>query len=167
MRGRDSEGGKGRSEAHAQASRALPGRAGGDRRALTPLPRADRLPASAPAEPLPTPALGGSRRQSPEDPASPLEDGEGALRPGPSPAPAPGPDPPPAPPLVLVRSACGARAAPDQRNPGLGRGLRFRGGDSGSWAGLGRLSPSRLLGGPGGRAAPPDEQLPAAAEGIR
>ncbi|XP_043298688.1 solute carrier family 41 member 3 isoform X1 [Cervus canadensis] len=58
-----------------------------------------------------------------EDPASPPKEGAAALRPDPPPAPAPGPDPPPAPARVQVRAACGARAAPDQRDPGLGLGV--------------------------------------------
>ncbi|CAI9160028.1 unnamed protein product [Rangifer tarandus platyrhynchus] len=140
-----------------------------------------------------------------EDPASPPKEGAAALRPGPPPGPAPGPDPPPAPARVLVRAACGATAAPDQRDSGLGRGagthaqrrglrvlggawrgrgLRSGGGDSGpgrggagagtqvrggtptrgrgsgSWAGWGGLSPSRLLGGPAATLLLPPSRFP-------
>lgn len=105
----------------------------------------------------------------------------------PSPSPARGPALPQLPPESWSARPAGrgqhrAGGTPDWGGgSGSGSGLRFGGGDSGSGAGtpgpgagtlgpgrgLGGLSPSRLLGGPGGRAAPPAEPLPAAAEGIR
>lgn len=139
---------KRRSAAQAQAARALPGRAGGDRRALTPLPQADRLPASTPAEsPFQPPRWAGlgARVRGPGVTAQ----GGGSrseARPSPSPRPSPGPrglrGDGGTRPEGLWTGAGGGDSRSEAGTPGPGRGMagagtQVRGRGLWSWAGRG------------------------------